>query len=48
MGKTPLRALRLDDELWRAVQAKAAVEERSVSEVVRELLGRWVARPPRP
>lgn len=44
---TTLRNIRVDDELWRAAQAKAEAEHRSVSEVVRELLARWVKRPPR-
>lgn len=44
---TTLRNIRVDDELWQAVQAKAEAEGRSVSEVVRELLARWVKRPPR-
>lgn len=47
MAPTPLRALRVDDELWEAAQAKADAEGRSVSEVVRELLQRWVKRPAR-
>jgi hypothetical protein len=41
------RAVYVDDLLWGAVQEKAAAEGRAVSAVVRELLGRWVARPPR-
>jgi Arc/MetJ-type ribon-helix-helix transcriptional regulator len=44
---TTLRNIRIDDDLWVAVQEKAAAEERNVSDVVRELLRRWVARPPR-
>jgi hypothetical protein len=44
---TPLRHMRIDDELWSAAMAKAEIEGRSVSEVVRELLERWVKRPAR-
>lgn len=39
---TPLRAIRVDDTLWEAVQAKAASEGTSVSEVVRSMLAQWV------
>lgn len=41
---TTLRNIRVDDDLWQAAQAKAEAEGRSVSEVVRELLARWVKR----
>jgi len=46
---TPIRNLRITDELWAAAVKKAAAENRQggVSEVMRELLTRWVARPPR-
>lgn len=44
---TTLRNVRIDDDLWEAAQAKAEAEGRDVSKVVRELLGRWVKRPPR-
>lgn len=44
---TTLRNIRIDDELWSAAKAKAQSEGRDVSTVVRELLGRWVTRPPR-
>jgi hypothetical protein len=46
---TPLRNLRVDDDLWEAATAKAQAEHREggVSEVIRELLTRWVTRPPR-
>lgn len=42
---TRLRNIRVDDELWSAAMAKAESEGRNVSEVVRELLTRWVKRP---
>ncbi|WP_167542653.1 hypothetical protein [Mycobacterium europaeum] len=44
---TPLRAIRVDDELWHAALAKAEAEGRALSEVIRELLERWVKRPAR-
>lgn len=40
--KTPLRTVRLSDELWIAVQIKAGVEGRTVSDVIRSLLTAWV------
>jgi Arc/MetJ family transcription regulator len=43
---TALRNIRIDDELWAAVQAKAAGENRTVSDVVRDLLRQWVTRQP--
>ena len=46
-GATTLRNVRLSDELWEAAQAKASEEDRTVSEVIREYLTGWVARPPR-
>jgi hypothetical protein len=44
---TTLRNVRIDDELWSAAKTKAAAEGSDVSTVLRELLGRWVTRPPR-
>jgi hypothetical protein len=44
---TPLRHMRIPDELWDAAMAKADAEGTSVSDVVRELLSRWVKRPAR-
>ena len=40
--KTPLRTVRVDDELWQAVQAKAAEEGRTVSDVIRAALRRYL------
>ncbi len=40
--KTPARNVRIDDGLWDAAKAKAATEGRALSDVVRELLRRWV------
>ena len=42
--KTPIRGVRIPDELWRAVQDRAAADDVTVSEVVRTLLAEWVAR----
>jgi hypothetical protein len=44
---TTLRNIRIPDELWDAVLRKADDEGRNASEVIREYLARWVARPPR-
>lgn len=43
--RTPLRAIRVDDELWKAAQAKAEAEARTVSDVIREALRKYVKRP---
>jgi antitoxin component of RelBE/YafQ-DinJ toxin-antitoxin module len=40
--KTPLRNVRVDDQLWTAVQAKAAAQGRTVSDVIRDMLRRYV------
>lgn len=45
--KTPLRGFRCDDELWDAAKAKAALEGRDLSAALRELIEKWVMRPPR-
>lgn len=42
--RTPLRAIRVDDELWKAAQAKAEAEARTVSDVIREALRKYVKR----
>lgn len=44
---TTLRNIRIDDQLWEAAKQKATAEGRDVSAVVRELLTRWVKRPPK-
>lgn len=41
--KTPIRGVRVPDDLWQAAQAKAAAEGRTVSEVVREMLEQYVS-----
>ena len=44
---TPSRNFRCDDTLWDAAKAKAEAEGRDLSLVIRELLSRWITRPPR-
>lgn len=44
---TPGRHIRINDALYKAVQRKAEAEGRDVSAVIRELLIRWVQRPPK-
>lgn len=46
-GKTPLRNLRVDGELWNAALAKARAEGRTLSEVIVAYLRRYVSTPPR-
>lgn len=41
---TPLRAIRISDELWEALQEKAAAEDTDVSAVIRELVTEWLER----
>jgi hypothetical protein len=40
------RNIRVEDELWEAALAKAAAEDRPLSQIVRELLRQWVATKP--
>lgn len=39
---TPIRTVRIDDGLWDAAKSKAEAEDHGVSEVIRELLARWL------
>lgn len=39
---TPRRTVRIPDELWQDVKRKAADQDRTVTEVVIDLLRRWV------
>lgn len=39
---TPHRTIRVDDDLWRAAQEKAKAEGRTVSDVIRDRLRRYV------
>ena len=45
--KTPNRAIRVEDSLWRAAQAKAAAEGKTLTGVIVAYLKRYVAAPPR-
>lgn len=40
--KTPLRAIRISDELWQAAQAKAAEKGETVTDVLRRSLEKYV------
>lgn len=40
----PIRSIRVDDELWDAAMTKAAGQGRTISDVVRAALRRYVAR----
>jgi hypothetical protein len=43
-SRTPLRAVRISDDLWIAAQIKAQSEGRTVSDAMREFLTQWVAK----
>ena len=45
--KTPVRGLRVDDDLWHAAQEKAKAEGRTMTDVLVAYLKRYVATPPR-
>lgn len=47
MPERKLRSVRVEAYIWDAAVAKAKAEDRSLSEVVRELLAKWVTKPPR-
>lgn len=40
--KTPTRTIRVSDELWAAVKDKAAIEERTVTDVIIEALKAYI------
>ena len=42
--KTPIRTMRVSDELWESAQAAAASQGESVSDVIRKALERYVKR----
>ena len=46
-GPTTLRSIRIPDELWDALLSKAEAEDTTASDVVRELISKWLTRPPR-
>ena len=41
--KTPTRTIRVADDLWQAVQYKAAADQRTVTSVVIEALEKYLA-----
>lgn len=43
---TTARAVRIDDDLWARVQARATAEGVTPSDVIRDLLRQWVDSPP--
>lgn len=43
-GKTPIRGIRVPDDLWHAAQEEAAAEGRTVTDVVVGDLHRYVTR----
>jgi hypothetical protein len=45
--KTPVRGIRVDEDLWRAAQAKAEAEGRPLTSVLVAYLKRYVSTPPR-
>ena len=46
-GLTPVRNIRVADNLWRAAQAKAKREGRTLTDVITAYLRRYVAAPDR-
>lgn len=40
--KTPVRTVRVEDEIWEPAKAQAKSEGRNLSEVIRELLAEWI------
>ena len=42
--KTPLRNVRIPDDVWEAAKQKAEAEGRNVSAVIREHLEQWAAK----
>ena len=46
-GKTPVRHMRVPDDIWRAAQEKARAEGRTLTDVLVAYLKRYVAAPPR-
>lgn len=43
-GKTPIRGIRVPDDLWHAAQEEARIEGRSVTDVIVGDLHRYVTR----
>jgi hypothetical protein len=46
-GKTPVRNLRVPDDIWRAAQDKAKTEGRTLTSVIVAYLKRYASTPPR-
>jgi hypothetical protein len=46
-GKTPVRNLRVVDEVWLPALAKARAEGRTLTEVIVTYLRRYISTPPR-
>lgn len=44
---TPLRAIRINDELWTALQAAAAEYNTDASTVIRQLITDWLDSEPK-
>lgn len=47
-GTTRHKSMRIPDGVWDAAKAKAAEEGRTVTDVVTELLQRYISSPPKP
>jgi len=45
--KTPVRGIRVEEDLWRAAQEKAEAEGRTLTGVLVAYLKRYVSTPPR-
>lgn len=45
--KTPVRGIRVEEGLWRAAQAKASAEGRTLTAVLVAYLKRYISTPPR-
>lgn len=43
--RTPIRAVRIPDDLWQAAQRRAAERGETVSDAIRRSLTRYVRRP---
>ena len=46
-GKTPLRNLRVPDDVWQAAMAKARAEGRTLTDVLVAYLRRYISTPPK-
>ena len=48
MSRTPIRSVRVPEELWQAAQAVAARQDRTLTDVINDALRRYVKRSERP